>query len=82
MPSLCRGSGHGKRQKNEVGIAALRMGNIVGVHEVMICTDNERITLKHEAFDRALFADGALAAAEAILGRAPGYYTMKEILKG
>lgn len=75
-------SGHGKREKNEVGISALRMGNIVGVHEVMVCTDNERITLKHEAFDRALFADGAIKAAEYLVGKSAGYYTMKELLKG
>lgn len=79
---LCGRSGQGKRTPDEVGIAALRMGNIVGVHEVMIATDNERITLKHEAFDRALFADGALKAAAYLLHKPAGFYTMKELLKG
>ena len=74
-------SGYGKREKNEVGISALRMGNIVGIHEVTICTDNERIVLKHEAFDRALFADGALKAAEFLIGKDAGMYSMKEMLK-
>lgn len=73
-------SGEGKRMTREVGISSLRMGNIVGVHEVMICTDNERLTLKHEAFDRALFADGAVKAAEYLCGKPSGRYTMKELL--
>lgn len=74
-------SGQAKREKNEVGISALRMGNIVGIHEVAICTDNERITLKHEAFDRALFADGAIKAAEYLIGKPSGFYNMKTMLK-
>lgn len=73
-------AGQGKREKNEVGISSLRMGNIVGIHEVCICTDNERITLKHEAFDRALFADGAVKAAEYLAGKPAGMYSMKEML--
>lgn len=75
-------SGQAKRDNKEVGISSLRMGNIVGVHEVLIATDHERITLKHEAFDRALFADGAVKAAEFLISRTPGLYTMKELLKG
>jgi 4-hydroxy-tetrahydrodipicolinate reductase len=75
-------SGQAKREKNDVGISALRMGNIVGIHEVAICTDNECITLKHEAFDRALFADGALKAAEYMVGKGAGMYSMKEMMKG
>ena len=67
-------------QRIEIGIHAIRMGNIVGVHEVMIGTQNERITLKHEAQDRALFAEGALSAARFLLGKAPGLYTMKDMV--
>ena len=74
-------AGQGKREKNDIGISALRMGNIVGIHEVSICTDNERITLKHEAFDRALFADGAIKAAEYIISKPAGLYNMKEMMK-
>lgn len=74
--------GFGKRERDEVGISAMRMGNIVGIHEVCICTDNERLTLKHEAFDRALFADGALMAAEYLVGKPKGMYSMKEMMKG
>ena len=57
-------SGYGKRTPEEIGVHAIRMGNIVGEHEVIIGTPNQTITLKHEAHDRALFAEGALAAAE------------------
>ncbi len=74
-------AGQAKREKKDVGISALRMGNIVGIHEVAICTDNERITLKHEAFDRALFADGAIKAAEYLVGKPAGLYNMKTMLK-
>ena len=72
-------SGMSKREKNEIGIHALRMANIVGVHEVYITTDTEQIMLKHTAFDRALFADGAIKAAEYLVGKEAGIYTMKNI---
>ena len=77
----CGRSGQGKRTKDEVGIHAVRMGNIVGVHEVMIGTQNERITLKHEAFSRGVFAEGSLKAAAFLIGKAPGMYDMKDLLK-
>jgi len=78
----CGRSGQGKRTKDEVGIHAVRMGNIVGVHEVMIGTQNERITLKHEAFSRGVFAEGSLKAAAFIIGKNPGLYDMKDLLNG
>ena len=71
----------GKRGADEVGIHAIRMGNIVGVHEVMIGTQNERITLKHEAFSRGVFADGSLRAAAFLTGKRPGLYDMKDLLR-
>ncbi|MBO5212289.1 MAG: 4-hydroxy-tetrahydrodipicolinate reductase [Clostridia bacterium] len=70
-----------KREKNEIGINSLRIGNIVGIHEIRIGTDTEQITLKHEAYDRALFADGAVKAAQFMVGKGAGLYTMKELLK-
>ena len=76
----CGRSGQGKRTKDEVGIHAIRMGNIVGVHEVMIGTQNERITLKHEAFSRGVFAEGSLKAAKFLVGKKPGLYDMKDLL--
>ena len=76
----CGRSGQGKRTKDEVGIHAVRMGNIVGIHEVIIGTQNERITLKHEAFSRGVFAEGSLKAAAFLAGKAPGLYDMKDLL--
>lgn len=72
----CGRSGQGKREHSEIGIHSIRMGNIVGEHEVIIGTQNQTITLKHEAHNRALFAEGALAAAEFIIGMNPGLYSM------
>ena len=73
-------SGMGKRTKEEIGIHAIRMGNIPGEHEVLIGTNNQTITLKHETHDRALFAEGALAAAEFLQGKGPGLYDMTDLL--
>lgn len=76
----CGRAGQGRRTKDEIGIHAIRMGNIVGVHEVMIGTQNERITLKHEAFSRGVFAEGSLKAAAFLIGKAPGVYDMKDLI--
>lgn len=73
-------SGQGKRTHEEIGIHAIRMGNIVGEHEVIIGTDNQTITLKHEAHSRALFAEGALAAASFIVGKDAGLYNMNSLI--
>lgn len=73
-------SGNAKRTKDEIGIHAVRMGNIVGEHEVIIGTNNQTITLKHEAHSRALFAEGAICAAEFLYTRAPGLYDMKSLV--
>ncbi len=72
---------NGKRKKSEVGIHSLRMGNTVGIHEVIVNTGTQVITLKHEAQDRSLFAEGALTAAAFITGREPGLYDMKDLVK-
>ncbi len=77
----CGRDGHAKREKNEIGMHSLRMGNVVGIHEVIIATQSQTITLKHEAHSRALFAEGALAAAEFLCGKSAGLYTMKDLLK-
>ena len=76
----CGRSGQGKRDPKEIGIHSLRMGNVVGIHEVIVATANQTITLRHEAHNRALFAEGALAAAEFLVGKAPGLYTMDDIV--
>ena len=72
---------NGKRTKAEIGIHSLRLGNEVGTHEIIIATGSETITLKHEAENRSLFAQGALAAAAFIVGRAPGMYDMRSIIE-
>ncbi len=75
-------SGHDKRNRGEIGIHAIRAGNIVGIHEVLVCTDTQSITLKHEAYSRALFAEGAVAAAEYLIAvNTPGIYNMYDMLK-
>ncbi len=73
-------SGMAKRTKEEIGIHAIRMGNFAGEHEVLIGTNSQTITLKHEAHSRALFAEGALAAAEFLCGKGPGLYQMQDLL--
>ena len=74
-------SGYGKRNPDDIGIQSIRIGNIVGIHEIIISTGLESITLKHEAYDRSLFADGALKAAEFIFNKEAGLYEMKDTLK-
>ncbi len=73
-------SGFGKRTKEEIGIHAVRMGNLAGEHEVLIGTNNQTITLKHETHSRALFAEGALAAAAFLCGKPAGLYDMQSML--
>lgn len=74
-------AGNAKREKDEIGIHAVRRGNIVGIHEVLVSTDNQTITLKHEAHSRALFAEGAISAAEFICCKPAGLYTMNNIVE-
>lgn len=76
----CGRSGEGKRTKNEVGIHALRMGNVVGIHEVHINTGTQTLVLKHESGSRAMLADGAVAAAKFMVGKEKGLYDMESIL--
>ena len=72
--------GMAKRENNEIGVHAVRRGNIVGIHEVIVSTDYETITIKHEAHSRTLFAEGAVAAASFLIGKAPGLYDMSSII--
>ena len=76
----CGRAGEGKRQPNEVGISSLRMGNVVGIHEVHICTPSQTLTLRHEAGNRGMLADGAVEAARFICGKKPGLYNMEDLL--
>ena len=73
-------SGECRRTKEEIGISALRMGNVVGIHEGHICTPNQTLTLRHEAGTRAMLADGAVVAARFMVGKPQGVYYMENIL--
>lgn len=73
-------SGNAKRESDEIGISAVRRGNIVGIHEVLVSTDSQTITLKHEAHSRALFAEGGISAARFIIGKPAGLYDMHSIV--
>jgi len=70
----------GPRTDDEIGVVAVRGGDIVGEHTAFVIGDNERIELTHRAASRSLFADGAIAAARWLQGRAPGHYTMRDVL--
>lgn len=74
-------SGQGKRESGEIGVQAVRRGNIVGIHEVFITTQNQTISLKHEAHSRALFAEGAVTAAKWLTDKPAGLYDMKKLLE-
>ena len=78
----CGRAGEGKRTKDEIGISALRMGSVVGIHEVYIHTGTQCLTLKHEAVTRAMLADGAVDAARFMEGKPIGFYNMESILEG
>ena len=76
----CGRSGEGKRTKDEIGVHALRLGSVVGIHEVHIHTANQSLTLKHESGSRAMLADGAVTAARFMEGKEKGLYDMESIL--
>ena len=73
--------GESKRTPDEIGIHALRMANIVGEHEVYITTDSQQLVLRHNAYDRSLFADGAVKAARFMVNQKAGLYTMRDMFK-
>lgn len=75
-------SGECKRTRDEVGISSLRMGSIVGVHEVHVCTASQSITLRHEVYNRAMLAEGGVQAARFMAGKPAGLYNMADLLKG
>ncbi len=68
------------RQKNTIGMHAVRAGDITGVHDVIYGTIGETITLNHTAHSRDTFVGGALRAARWLIGRKPGLYTMMDVL--
>lgn len=73
--------GHtGARAKGAIGFAALRGGTVAGDHSVIFAADNERIELIHRAENRAIFARGAIKAAQWLIRQPPGRYTMDQVL--
>ena len=77
---VCGRNGQHKREKQEIGIHAVRRGGIVGIHEIIFSNGTETITIKHEAHSRSLFADGALVAADFMIGKNPGLYSMSSLV--
>ncbi len=65
---------------NKINFSSLRKGEIIGEHEVKFSNGKEIITLNHEAFDRALYSDGALTAAKWLMKKKPGLYSMRDLL--
>ena len=80
--TVCGRSGKQKREPDDIGISSVRMANVVGIHEVLVGTASQTITLKHEAHSRALFAEGALSAAEFLIGKPAGLYNMDDMISG
>tara|TARA_B100001123_G_scaffold341774_1_gene387591 strand:- start:706 stop:1482 length:777 start_codon:yes stop_codon:yes gene_type:complete len=64
----------------KINFNSLRKGEIVGNHKVYFSSGKETITLDHEAFDRALYSEGALTAAKWLMGKKPGLYSMRNVL--
>jgi len=64
----------------KINFNSIRKGEIVGSHKVLFSSGKETITLNHEAFDRALYSEGALTAAKWLIGKKPGFYSMRNVL--
>lgn len=69
-----------KRERNEIGISAVRGGTIVGEHEVIFAGTDEVIEIKHTAYSRAIFAKGAMSAAKFLRGKSAGKYSMSDVI--
>ena len=70
----------GARRAGDIGFASLRGGSVAGDHMVVLAGDSERIELGHRAESRIVFARGAVKAAQWLVGKAPGRYTMADVL--
>jgi len=68
------------RQKNEIGISAVRGGTIVGEHEVIFAGSDEVIEIRHTAYSKAIFAKGAIQAAKFLKGKEAGMYSMNDVI--
>lgn len=70
----------GERKEGGIGFSVIRGGGIVGEHDVRFIAEREILTFSHQALDRAVFADGALAAAAWAADKPPGLYSMRDVL--
>ena len=70
----------GERTKTEIGMHSLRGGDVVGDHTVIFANVGERVELTHKASSRETFANGALRAAQWVVGKSPGIYSMQDVL--
>ena len=80
MADRARDGTTGARRRGDIGFSVIRGGDIIGEHDVMFVAEGERITLRHVASDRSVFARGALKAALWARDRAPGAYNMLDVL--
>ncbi len=80
LSAPARSGAAGPRREGSIGFAVVRGGDIVGEHTVLYAGPGERLELTHRAHDRMTFAYGALRAAQWLRGRAPGRYTMADVL--
>lgn len=71
----------GERKKDEIGIFAVRMGDVVGEHTVIFGSEGERIEITHRAHSRLTFVQGAIKAVRFVAKAAPGLYDMQDVLK-
>ena len=71
----------GPRDSKEIGIHAIRGGNIPGEHTIMFIGKNEQLEIIHRVRDRSVFAQGAIRAAEWVVEQKPGLYSMQDILR-
>ena len=78
--NLDRSKERKKRERNEIGISAVRGGTIVGEHEVIFAGTDEVIEIKHTAYSRAIFAKGAMSAAKFLRGKSAGKYSMSDVI--
>ena len=65
---------------NKINFNSIRKGEIIGEHEVKFSSGKEIVTLNHEAFDRALYSEGALSAAKWLMTKKPGLYSMRDLM--
>ncbi len=81
LPVFGRNGRTQKREKNEIGIHAIRGGTVPGEHEVGFYGPSEVVTVSHSAQDRSIFARGALRAARFVASQQPGEYSMDDLAK-